>query len=164
MKAVNAKLDVTNVIVPLAGRIEREMNRLRSEGKVKLKKQSQLVKIVGTAPEIFDSAVTKRGIKCGIEDGGAIDKATGWAPDETYLLKTCKKEYIPAEEIAYEDAWAGEDSDVDFYDIVRTKGKISESAFDDAFVREGMYFDDLRHEQRVIICNMCTLIFDYTYD
>mgnify|MGYP004044576965 CR=1 FL=1 len=137
-KQVNNKLAASQLKVsPLAVRVKDVFKELRTEKKVVLKKERQLVEIIATAPDIYDRAVTKRGILHGFKVGGAIDEATRWAPDETRILKTLQRPLTQHEGDAYERGWSSVDPDVDFYGFALKTGKVPESAFDDAVVDEG---------------------------
>ena len=118
-------------------RVKDVFKELRTEKKVVLKKERQLVEIIATAPDIYDRAVTKRGILHGFKAGGAIDEASEWAPDETRILKTLQRPLTDHEGDTYERGWSSNDPDVDFYGFAMKTGKVPESAFDDAVVDEG---------------------------
>lgn len=121
MKSINKMLGIGDVIYALAERFGCEMERLRSKRKLKLKKFDQLKKIVGTATILFDATVTKRGTKKEFEEGGAINKATGWYPGGTYLLRTCKSWDSKVDNALYELSWMPKNEETDFPNWVKMR-------------------------------------------
>ena len=115
------------------------LKKLKDDGKLRLSKERLVVEIVSTAPKIYSEAVTERGVMCGFEAGGYIDKESGWAPDESLLLQTCKRGMSSHDDLAYENGWDPTDPETDFYGIVSKMGKIPESALDAAVVDEGRF-------------------------